>query len=206
MDSEDWDRRYRAERTVWSLSPNRWVEQHTAELPAGRALDLASGEGRNAIWLAERGWQVLGVDFSPVALAKAADRVAGRADLAQRLNWDRADLVDYVPPRRTFDLVLVSYLHLPAVDRRTVLTRAVDALAVGGRLVIVGHDSTNPTEGVGGPQDQAVLFSPQDVLDDVTDRVASGELAVRYAQRVRRPVESAGADAIDALVVLDRTR
>ena len=57
MDAEDWDERYAAQRLVWSAEPNQFVAAECADLPPGRAVDLAAGEGRNAIWLARRGWQ-----------------------------------------------------------------------------------------------------------------------------------------------------
>jgi SAM-dependent methyltransferase len=71
MSAADWDSRYGGTDLVWGATPNMWVEQEIAGLTPGRALDLACGEGRNSIWLAARGWQVTGVDFSAAALAKA---------------------------------------------------------------------------------------------------------------------------------------
>ena len=68
MDAGAWDERYAATGMVWSTGPNQFVERELQELPPGRALDLACGEGRNARWLAKRGWQVTAVDFSPVAI------------------------------------------------------------------------------------------------------------------------------------------
>ncbi len=71
MEREDWDRRYGGTELIWTAEPNRFVVEELGDLPAGRALDLGAGEGRNAVWLAERGWRVTAVDFSPVALDKA---------------------------------------------------------------------------------------------------------------------------------------
>ena len=77
MDRHDWDARYAGEQLVWSAEPNRFLVAEVDGLTPGRALDVACGEGRNAIWLAEQGWTVTGVDFSPVALDKA--RRTGRS-------------------------------------------------------------------------------------------------------------------------------
>jgi SAM-dependent methyltransferase len=71
VNAEQWDDRYRATELIWGTKPNRWVERELADLPPGSAVDLACGEGRNALWLAARGWQVSGVEFSAVALDKA---------------------------------------------------------------------------------------------------------------------------------------
>ena len=70
MDAAAWDERYAATALVWSAGPNQFVESELASLPPGRALDLACGEGRNARWLAERGWQVTAIDWSEVAVDK----------------------------------------------------------------------------------------------------------------------------------------
>ena len=74
VDAAGWDERYAATDLVWSAGPNQFVEAACADLPPGRAVDLAAGEGRNAIWLARRGWQVTAVDFSQVGLDKGAHR------------------------------------------------------------------------------------------------------------------------------------
>ncbi|GAA1085947.1 class I SAM-dependent methyltransferase [Kitasatospora arboriphila] len=208
MDSQDWDERYRATEQLWGVEPNRWVVRECEELPAGRALDLAAGEGRNSIWLAERGWRATAVDFSAVALdrgrALAATRPAGTAD---RIDWVHADVLAHTAEPAGYDLALVAYLQLPAADRRTALRRAAEALAPGGTLLVVGHDSLNLTEGTGGPQDPRVLFTPDDVLDDLA---GTGLESVR-AERVRRTVAApdghgTAGEAIDALVRLHRPR
>ena len=89
MQREDWDRRYSGRELIWTAEPNRFLVAETSDLPPGRALDVACGEGRNAIWLAERGWRVTGVDFSEVALAKAARLAASRGVEGE---WIPADL------------------------------------------------------------------------------------------------------------------
>jgi SAM-dependent methyltransferase len=193
MSASDWDLRYAGRQLVWTATPNRFLVAEVASLPAGRALDVACGEGRNAVWLAERGWQVTGVDFSPVALAKAAELAAARG---VEVEWVLADLMEWAPPADAFDLVCVMYLQLPAAERTRALRRAMRSLARGGTMLVVGHDLVNLTEGVGGPSSPAVLYTPEDVVGDLRG------LAIERAERVRRPVEVDGAErvAIDALV------
>src|SRR2546423_12091264 len=70
VDADGWDQRYAGADLVWSAGPNRFVAEELADRPPGRVLDLASGEGRNALWLAARGWQATAVDFSAVAVGK----------------------------------------------------------------------------------------------------------------------------------------
>jgi SAM-dependent methyltransferase len=191
MDAQAWDRRYEAAELVWTAGPNQFVAGELAGLPAGRALDLAAGEGRNALWLAERGWRVTAVDFSKVGLAKAA-RIAEQRGI--EVDWVLADVLDFTPRRGGFELVLLSYLQLPGEQLARVLRGAAAALAPGGTLLAVGHDRTNLTEGVGGPQQAEVLWTAKAV------RTALPGLHVARAERVRREVPGAG-EAIDTLVL-----
>lgn len=193
MDREAWDERYRAQGLVWGTGPNRFLVEEIAGLPTGRALDLACGEGRNALWLAEQGWAVTGVDFSGAALDKARALAAERG---HDVDWVLADVVDWEPPADAFDLAIVFYLHLPPEHRHRVMGHARDALAPGGALLVVGHDITNLSGGYGGPQDPTVLYGPEDLVPDL------GGIAVQRAERVRRPVETDTGErvAIDVLV------
>lgn len=197
MDSAAWDERYAATDLVWSAGPNQFVEQELAALEPRRALDLACGEGRNARWLAEHGWQVTAIDFSPVAIEKAR-RLTGQVD------WQVGDALTTPLPDEV-DLVVIAYLQIPPTERATVMRRAFEALAPGGTLLVVAHDSTNLTEGSGGPQDPAVLYTADDVLGDL----AGLHPEVVSAGRVARTV--AGSDehgsqgtAWDALVRVRR--
>ncbi|MEV4618429.1 class I SAM-dependent methyltransferase [Asanoa sp. NPDC049573] len=192
MDADSWDRRYAEAGLVWSADPNQFVAAELADLPPGTAVDLAAGEGRNALWLASLGWRVTAVDFSAVALDK------GRAIAEARglgVEWVHADLADYRPPAA--DLVLIAYLHVPPALWEPVLARAAAAVAPGGTLLLVGHDQTNLTEGTGGPQDLDRLWSVDGIV------AALGGLRVGRAERVRRPV-AGQRDAIDTLVRAER--
>jgi SAM-dependent methyltransferase len=211
LDAREWDLRYAASELVWSAAPNQFVERELAGLPPGRALDLASGEGRNALWLADRGWEVTAVDFSRAGLDKARTLQSGheRGD-DMRIDWVQADVLDYPARPGGFDLVLVAYLQLVEDQRRTAVRRAFDALAEGGTLLMVGHDSSNLTEGTGGPQDPTVLFTAEDVLGDLDGAPFEVLLAERVARVVHPPHghEHEGdpdRTAYDALVRVTRT-
>jgi SAM-dependent methyltransferase len=193
VDSAGWDSRYQASELVWGAEPNRFVAAEFTGVAAGRALDVGAGEGRNAVWMATLGWQVTAVDFSAVAIDRGR-RLAERQGVA--VNWVVADVRDYQPAPAAFDAVIVAYLHLAADDLDVVLRRAAQALALGGRMLVVGHDVTNIAGGVGGPQDPDILYTPEAVV------AALPGLTVRTAERVRRPVltDNAAVDAIDTLV------
>jgi SAM-dependent methyltransferase len=198
VDQHQWDELYASTELVWTAEANRFVVEELAELPAGRALDLGAGEGRNAIWLAERGWQVTAVDFSAVGLAKAAELAAGRGLTGVR--WVEADLREYQPGPAAYDLVLLAYVHLPPDEFGALLQRAASALAPGGTLLVVGHDVDNIAHGHGGPQDPRILHRVQDVV------AALPGLTIQRAEQARRPVLTGDGEraAIDTVVRAQR--
>ena len=193
MGAPEWDARYAATPMVWSAGPNALFAELAAGLPPGRALDVACGEGRTALWLAARGWQVRAVDFSPVGVDKGRQRAAAEG---LTVDWVVADVVTADLGSERFDLVAVLYLHLLAPAMGEVLRACSAALAPGGRLVVIGHDRTNLTEGAGGPQDPAILHDPDELASAVP------ALQVLRCERVQRPVD--GAVAIDTLLIADR--
>jgi SAM-dependent methyltransferase len=200
MDREAWNQRYADAELVWSAEPNRFLVQEVADLRPGRALDLGAGEGRNAIWLGERGWRVTAVDFSGIGLQRARRLAEARG---VEVNWIEADLRSYTPARGAFDLVVLVYIHLPGEERRSMVRGAAAAVAAGGTLLVLGHDRSNLHEGYGGPQDPTILFSPEDITDDLAG--IEGLRVVR-SDRVMRPVmtDDGERNAIDALVRVER--
>lgn len=207
MDADAWDERYAASELVWSAEPNQFVAQECADLQPGRAVDLAAGEGRNAIWLARLGWQVTAVDFSAVALDKGA-RLAGvsTGSTAGRVTWVVDDATQW-RSEEPVDLAVIAYLQLPPAQRRAASRQAVGSLRPGGTFLLVAHDSTNLVEGSGGPQDRTVLMTAEDVLADLDGL----DVDVVRAGRVAREVVigddhrgEASATAWDCLVRLTR--
>lgn len=201
MDANAWDERYAASELVWSRGPNQFIEAECAGLAAGRAVDLACGEGRNAIWLAAHGWDVTAVDFSQVALDKGRT-LAGELPV----EWVCADATAW--QGEGLDLAVVAYFQVPAAMRRDAVRHVVSSLRPGGTLVWVAHDSTNLTEGTGGPQDPAVLMTAADLVADL----AGIEVDVVRAERAARTVRAddphgseVTSTAWDCLVRLVRT-
>jgi SAM-dependent methyltransferase len=203
MDANEWDSRYDQTDLMWSLEPNMWVSDVTVKLAPGRALDLAAGEGRNAIWLAERGWDATAVDFSQVALARAVRLAQQRlGDKAAQFHVQQADLFTHRPNTAAYDLVLVVYLQVEAVKRTFVLRAAADAVAPGGMLLVVAHDTENAKLGYGGPPSPTVLYSSSDVGSDID---GSGLEITRAEQVIRAVTTPAGPrEALDCLVVAKR--
>ena len=190
MEREDWNRRHGESGQLFGVDPNRFLVAEVVDLAPGRALDLACGAGRNAVWLAERGWTVTGVDFSAVGLENAR-RLAG--DRGVEDEWLVADVCKWVPESAAFDLVAILYLQIPVVERCLVHGRAAAAVAPGGTLLVVGHDRENLVAGTGGPQDARVLLDAQDVAGELVG------LEIEKAERILRPVDGER-DAVDTLV------
>ncbi len=195
MDASEWDERYAASESVWGFEPNQFVRAQMvlAGLPPGRALDLGCGEGRNALWFAGNGWDVLGVDFSEAAVDKA--RATARSnDLAAR--FEVGDVLTYPLASGEFDLVLIAYMQFAREPRLQLLDRAMQALTPGGTLLVVAHDLTNLEQGYGGPQTSSVLWSA-----DETAEYLQG-YSVEVAEVVERHVDTDDGPrvALDTLV------
>ena len=195
MDSAGWDRRYAEGALLWGARPNRFLEQEAAGLDGGRAIDLACGQGRNAVWLAERGWEVTGVDFSVVALDRARQLAAEHGVGA---DWILADLLAYRPEPHAYDLVLIFYLQVRAEDRTAIVRAAAEGVRPGGAFLMVGHHAENIEHGHGGPQIPAVLYAAEDIVGDLE---GTG-LRTERAETVQRPVQTPEGEqiALDALV------
>jgi SAM-dependent methyltransferase len=138
VDQESYDQMYRSTPAVWSGRPNRQLVVEGGVLPPGTALDAGCGEGADALWLAERGWRVTGVDFSTVALDRAAGHARARG-LEERVEWVSADVRAWEPGEGRFDLVTAHYLYSSGADLPALFARLAAAVAPGGTLLVVGH-------------------------------------------------------------------
>lgn len=138
---EFWDKRYRSRNHLWSRNPNPQLVEYVSDLGVGTALDVGSGEGADAIWLAERGWRVTALDVSTVALERGASRAAeAGTDIASRVNWLHEDLMVWKGPEPdSYDLVTSQFLHLPKEPRESLFRRLAASVSPGGIMLIVGH-------------------------------------------------------------------
>ena len=163
MDRDGWQERYGRPDRVWSGKPSPRLPQVAEGRAPGRALDLACGEGADAVWLAEHGWQVTAVDFASNALARGQE-AASAAGVAERIEWVEADLTEWQPPD-TYDLVAIHFLHGPPELWQAGIAAGAGAVAPGGMLLVVAHDPSQLTEGNGmGPPDPSVLYGPSDIV------------------------------------------
>ena len=159
--TEFWEQHYGQRDQIWSGEPNRRLVEEVADMHPGTALDLGCGEGADAIWLAEKGWDVVAVDVSATALARASQAAEARG-VAGHIEWRVCDLGSLFPAGE-YDLVNAAYLLSPvAFPREEVLTAAAGAVRPGGVLLILSHSSFPP--GAGHPDHHIHFPTPQEQL------------------------------------------
>ena len=147
---ERWEKRFSVQDYVFGTEPNAFLKSQALMLPkSGSALAVADGEGRNGVWLAERGLDVLSIDWSPTALAKA-QALARRRGVT--LRTVQADVVRWQWPIAQFDVVVAIFIQFLTPDeRRQVFARMRDALKPGGLLLIEGYRPEQLNYKTGGP-------------------------------------------------------
>ncbi|PXA67742.1 class I SAM-dependent methyltransferase [Cryobacterium arcticum] len=196
FDADYWNDRYGAQDDVWSGRPNPVLVSETMALQPGRALDIGCGEGADTIWLAGRGWQVTAVDFSAVALERAATRSrqgagdpatpsASASASASRITWEQHDVTEWSPPAAAYDLVSAQFMHLPATQRSPLFAALAAAVAARGSLLIVGHDISH-RHGPALFPDPDLFFTAEEVaaaLDPADWQVDLAESRPRVAPR-----------------------
>ncbi|KAA1419648.1 class I SAM-dependent methyltransferase [Nocardioides humilatus] len=165
---EFWDERYGGSDRVWSGRPNRRLVEQTADLTPGHALDVGCGEGADAIWLAEQGWEVTAVDVSRVALDRTAEHAIERK-VDHRVRVGEYDVLSGHPPRHPrrshgFDLVSAHFMHVPRDDFDGVYSRLAAAVAPEGRLLVVAHHPHDVDSGARRPHGPGLLFPPEQLL------------------------------------------
>ena len=190
-----WEERYRAaaaaRTSLWGDGPNGWIaEQVAARTPkSGRAVDIGAGEGRNALWLAARGWRVTATDFAPAAVEAIRSRASGLA-----LHALVADATTWVAPSPV-DLAVLCYLQLPADSLAAAIARAADSLAPGGLLLGIWHDREDVERGLGGTMSPAIRTTPKET------RAAAEAAGLEIELSGRRDREVPGGPACDCLLI-----
>jgi len=143
-----WDERYQSEDFVYGTEPNDFLLSQIDNLPPGRILCLAEGEGRNAVFLAEQGFTVTGVDQSSVGLAKA-ERLAAQRGV--RIEALVADLAGFHIDTESWDCIVSIFAHTPPPVRRHIHREVVRGLKPGGVFVLEAYRPEQLQCKTGGP-------------------------------------------------------
>ena len=155
--AEFWNERYASSDSVWSITPNTFVVEYLSELPVGRMIDLAGGEGRNALWFAGRGWQAENADISSVAVdkfvARANDEGLAEKCIGTVIKVDTPASFELAPA----DLGVIAYLQIPHEALAQSIRDLVAGLRPDATLFGVWHARENLEGGFGGPQRADVL-------------------------------------------------
>lgn len=184
MDQAFWEAHYGSADAIWSGRPNPHLVSEIGvgdRSARGRALDVGAGEGADAIWLAQHGWQIDAVDISAVALARGRARADSLGpNVTERITWTQADLLTHPPEPAAYDLVSMHYMQLPPADRDRVFPACIDAVAPGGALLVVAHHAKDmQTRGV-SPSFAAMFYTAEQVAESLDD---SWTVQVRETRR-----------------------
>ena len=197
----DWDHRYSGEERTWSANPNGTLVAEVADLAPGRALDVGAGEGADALWLAERGWQVTAADISGNALARVGAEAGRRGLVVDCLRCDAND------PRafgtETYDLVSLQYGSFLRTPDQRGLRNLLGAVAPGGTLLVVGHDFTPLREPV-DVATQTRMFDPGAYVgvEEIAAALAESDgWRIEVNQTRPRPPGAASSHHVDDVVL-----
>jgi len=158
MDKAFWDSKYSTDEYVYTKNVNRFVKQYLEDLPPGKVIDLAGGEGRNTVFFAEKGWQAENIDLSSVGLEKC-QKLAAERGVSDNVFTTNSSALDFESVLAPVDLGLIGYLQIPKEQLAVAIERLVANIVPGGVFFGVWHALENLKDGFGGPQDPNVLPS-----------------------------------------------
>jgi len=175
----DWDERYSEPGYAYGETPNDYLVSMVDEIKGKQVLSLAEGEGRNAVYLASKGFDVTAVDSSVVGLMKA-NELADRKQVG--ISTEQADLASYEPGIERWDAIISIFCHLPDVIRKQLHLKVIKALRPGGVLILEAYIPKQLEFSTGGPASAGLMMT----LDKVTQELQGMELAL--AQEIERDV------------------
>jgi SAM-dependent methyltransferase len=172
MDSSYWDAKFDTDDYIYTTVVNRFVKEYCEPLiamqPQGKMIDLAGGEGRNAIWFSEQGWQSENIDWSKKALSKSL-KLAEERGVADLHFAHIADATGFESVLTPVDIGVVAYLQMPQADLADALDTLVENVRKGGHILGVWHARENLADGYGGPRNEEVLPSVESLAEICAD-------------------------------------
>ena len=159
-----WDQRFSEVDWVYGLEPNVYVKEQLDLLPPGKVLFMAEGEGRNAIYAAQQGWDVYAVDQSIVGKTKTLKRAE---ELGLSVNYQMGNVLEYqLSDDVPFDVIVLCFIHLPSAVRRGFHQALHTLLKDGGRVIMEGYRPKQLDYGTGGPKSYDMLYTINDLTTD----------------------------------------
>ncbi len=197
---ERWEKRFEAPDYVFGESPNAFLARQQPRLPkSGRALAVSDGEGRNGVWLAEQGLDVVSMDFSPRAQEKALALAARRG---VKITTELADIFTYPWPTAAYDVIAVVFIqYMTPAERLPVFAGIRQALKPGGLLLLEGYTPKQVEYGTGGPKERENMYT-RELLEKEFGGFANVEIT-EYEAELH---EGAGHGGISALIDLVATK
>lgn len=195
-----WDERYSQPEYFYGTAPNGFLSSVFRQIPLGSVLNLAEGEGRNAVFLASHGYKITAVDSSPVGLRKAEQLASSHNVTISTLC---ADLSEYrIEPDR-WDGIVSCYCHLPSAIRKPLHRQVAAGLKHGGVFILEGYVKEQIFYGTGGPSDPDMLFS----LEELTDELEGLDFvhAVSLERDVREGRGHTGIASVVQIIGMKRT-
>ena len=180
MNAGFWNERYRSDAYAYGREPNAFLRDEVARLPQGPVLCLAEGEGRNAVFLAERGFDVTAVDFSAEGVRKTQQLARERNVTVKTV---LADLAAFQPPPSSFSAVVAIFAHLPPDVRARVHGWVSTVLRPGGVFVLEAYSPKQLAFGTGGPKDVTYLMTLESLRTELVG------LSFVIAREVERDIQ-----------------
>ncbi len=151
-----WDERFSQEEYIYGKEPNLFLKETLLGMPAGKLLLPGEGEGRNAVWAALNGWEVLAIDYSVSGQKKALELAKNNK---VKINYDLQDLEEMNLPDNTFDAIALIYVHLPETIRQKVHNELLKSLKPSGILILEAFHKSQLNYNSGGPKDASLLYN-----------------------------------------------
>ncbi len=158
-----WDDRYRNSTYQYGINPNDFLFEHLSKLPQGRILVPAAGEGRDLVFAAKLGWEAHGFDLSEQGEAKA---IKLARDEQVQIHFKCLDAFKINYPLESFDVIALTYFHLPSDLRKIFHQRCIKWLKPGGRIILEGFNKRQVGKTSGGPKNQEWLFNSNELAED----------------------------------------
>lgn len=163
MSKDQWNERYDVEEYIYGVEPNEYLRSCLQGLKPGTILFPAEGEGRNAVYAAMKGWEVFAFDQSEVGRRKALQLAA---DNGVSIQYNLSGLDEWNPKEKSYDAIAFIFVHMPAMLRKQVHRKAVEALKPGGELILQAFTPKQLSRSSGGPKNIELLFEPDEVIMD----------------------------------------